>query len=183
MMLCRSGTSVADAKTLQPSRIDVEGLPWPLSVPWSGSFLTSSNPSRDLPAHGIFADIEAEIVPKYRETMIQSYPDIGDLRQNIASLLEFYQKAEFEFPDGIPDPEYDEEMMVYEKPEAILLNERLSASHMRYNSQIEEIIKCCAKQPVMLAHPSGDLDSAVVREAFEDFITVSVVMFSFRFQD
>ena len=43
-------------------RINAQDLPWPLSVPWPGSFLKSSKPERDYLVHAIFADIEVEIV-------------------------------------------------------------------------------------------------------------------------
>ena len=174
MMLCRQGTSVAQAKECQPSPIDAEDLPWPLFAPWSGSFLTSANPSRDLVAHGIFADIEEKIVDSYRERMFMENPDICQLRIELRELLQTYmpEKVVFGFPDGIDPPALDPET-TFETRDKVLLNERLKASHSRYASQVEEIIKFCAKQPVMLVHPEGEKDSAEVREAFDDFIYVS----------
>ena len=173
MKLARKGQSVLLAQRSQPSVIDVEGLPWPLSVPWVGSFLTSSNPSRDLLRHGIFAEMEVELVAKYRELLIGDHEAIGNLRSEISLILEGYlgNDIEFQFPDGIEIPSYGNKTQ--EKLASILLSERLSTSHERYNNQVEDIIKFCARQPVMLAHPHGDEDSIVVREAFVDFINVS----------
>jgi hypothetical protein len=168
MVLCRSGTSANKAKECQPSFDSVDNLPWPLSVPWSGSFLISSNPSRDLIAHGIFGDIEDYIVSKYRENMIRRAPAIGQLRDDICVIFRSVF-GEFEFADGIETPEYHN----MGNQEAMLIKEKLSASYSKYSSQVEDIIKYCGKQSVILAHPFGDKDSVVVREAFEGFITVS----------
>ena len=45
-MICRAGQSAKQLRVVQPARIDHENLPWPLSVPWSGSFVSSQNPTR-----------------------------------------------------------------------------------------------------------------------------------------
>jgi hypothetical protein len=172
MLLCRAGTSASKAKECQPI-VDHDDLPWPLSVPWSGSFLTSSNPSRDFPAHGIFGQIEELVVSEYRAELIEGFEKIGDLRNQIVAVLSCYLDpgSKFEFADGIKTPSYS-----LEKPmdlDSMLLEGRLKTSYENYNSQMLEIMKFCGKQSVMLAHPFGDKDSAVVRKAFEDFITVS----------
>ena len=147
---------------------DHTDLPWPLRVRWSGSFQTSSNHKRDYPPHAIFADIEVEIVSKYRKKMIESFPDIGALRDKISKLLQ----DDYSFPDGIKTPTYGKE--TGSMLESVLLVEQLSASHAEYARQIQAMIKFCGKKSVMLAHPSGDKDSAVVREGFKDFIDVSL---------
>jgi hypothetical protein len=163
MMKARKDTPFEAAKKSQPSRIDIEGLPWPLTVPWSKSFLTSKHAGRDYIPHMIYADIEATIVPLYRPKMINS--QVEELRSEIAEVLGVHlpNRFDFEYPDDIVY-DYDEDENWVENPESILLQERLSASHSKYNSQVEEIIKCCAKKSVMLAHPSGTYESAVVRE-------------------
>ena len=138
MTLGRAGTKVSEAKVTQIPSINIDGLPWPLSVPWSGSFLTLANPARDFPVHGIFADIEMEIVRTYRRRMIESSADIFMLRGAI---------------------------------------EQLKASHLKYVSQVEEIIKFCAKQSVLLAKPSGKNDSAQVHDRFDKFIRASFLLF------
>jgi hypothetical protein len=172
MMLCRQGSS--NLKRSQPNVNDAEGLPWPLQVPWSGSFITSQNPSRDLVAHGIFATMEVNLVKGYREKMILNHYEVGNLRHTIAQVLSFYLDAndEYHFADGIEVPvSYSGDAL--ETLAKVLLDEQLVVSYTKYNSEVEEIIKCCAKQSAMLAHPKGDLDSHVVRKAFSDFITVS----------
>ena len=78
----------------------------------------------------------------------------------------------FGFPDGINPPALDPKT-TFETHNKVFLNKRLKASHSRYTSQVEEIIKFCAKQLVMLVHPRGEKDIAEVQEAFEDFIYVS----------
>jgi hypothetical protein len=173
MMLCRAETPANKAKECQPSCHD--DLPWPLSVPWSGSFLISSNPTRDLISHGIFADIEEDIVSGYRKGMIASIAEIGQLRDDICGILCF-TFGEFQFADGIETPEYHHHpKSAAGIADRMLRKEQLSASYMTYTSQVEDIIKFCGKQSVMLAHPFGDKDSVVVREAFKGFITVSVL--------
>jgi len=171
MVLARAGTKVGQAKKWQPSRIDVEGLPWPLTVPWMGSFLTSSNPSRDLVKHGIFADMEVELVSKYRLKLVESCHTIGLLRGEIADFFTSFMDEEFVYPDDLDSPVYYKSQM--KEVDTVVHNERLLASHLNYNKQVEEIIKFCGKQSVLLAHPSSDKDSVVVREAFEVFIDVS----------
>jgi len=177
MLMCRTKRG-ADPRLSQPSRIDIEGLPWPLSVPWPGSFLTSGNAARDFNAHAVFADMEKETVKGYREQMISSHIDIGDLRNEIVNLLgKYYAKEDpqavgWYFADSISLPAYNSDTS-FEDREDTLLNDALNQSYSEYNSQVQEIIKFCARQPVMLAHPSGDKDNAFVRKAFQDFITVS----------
>lgn len=170
-MLAKGATTVKKAKKQQNPSLDVEGLPWPLSVPWSGSFLLSSKPCRDYIAHGVFSDMEVMIVSMYRWKMIESSADISELRDEMVGLLQkFY--PDFRFADGIEtwDGFKDEE---FQDLNTLLYDERLSASYLMYNSQVQEIIKFCAKQPVMLADPSGEKDSARVRAAFREFISVS----------
>ena len=175
MTLGRAGTKVAEAKVTQIPSIDIDGLPWPLSVPWSGSFLTSANPARDFPAHGIFADIEMEIVRTYRQRMIESSADIALLRGEIEALFrEFYPN--FQFADGIATPlEFNDEE--FQDLDTLLIEEKLKASHSKYVNQVEEIIKFCAKQSVLLAKPSGENDSARVRDRFDKFIRASFLLF------
>jgi hypothetical protein len=148
-------------------------LLWPLSVPWSGCFLISANPARDFPRHGIVAAIEVDIVEQYRQKMINASPEIGMLRNDISQVLGTPSDP-YRFADGLHTPskkEYSE--MGEEDIEALVRRERLSASYARYGNEVQEIIKFCAKQSVMLAHPSGNEDSALVRDAFADFIDVS----------
>ena len=181
MTICRSsGQSVKVSKTCQPALIDYEGLPWPLSVPWSGSFLTSSNPTRDFPRHGVYALIEKHIVSLYREEMIQSTPEIGVLRSDISCVLTKYlPDGTYTFADNIQTPELYETRRFTEL-ETVLHCDRLSKSFSNYNNQVEEIIKCVAKQTVLLANPFGDEDSYLVRGAFESFVDVSL---SFRWKE
>lgn len=173
MVVCRQGKGAYKSKSRQPATIIADDLPWPLSVPWSGSFLTSSNPARDFPRHGVYAAIEAYVVPLYRVDMIERYPEVGDLRNDISEILGQYVEGDepFAFADGIETPEtYG---VQHTQLDAVLESDRLSDSFVRYHSEVKEIIRCCAKQTVMLAHPFGNQDSALVREAFEDFITVT----------
>ena len=86
-MLAKGATTVKKAKKQQNPSLDVEGLPWPLSVPWSGSFLLSSKPCRDYIAHGVFSDMEVMIVSMYRWKMIESSADISKLRDEMVGLL------------------------------------------------------------------------------------------------
>jgi hypothetical protein len=184
MMLAR-GSSVKKAKKTQPSVIDLEDLIWPLSVPWSGSFLTSANTARDFPRHGVFAGIEEHVVNRYREGMVHRIPEINNLRYQISLLLgDFLIKEDegnhpvYTFPDKIPTLDEDDEGMEgVTELGPLLLQEQVSNSFTTYNREVEDIVKCCAKQSVMLAHPSGSKDSAVVREAFDAFIKVSVGLF------
>ena len=173
MAMCRQGTSVKEAKVLQPSRIDHEDLPWPLTVPWSGSFLVSSNANRDFISQGIFGVIEEELVRSYRADMLKQYPEIAELRQEISQIFSDHLPAAtaFIFPDGIEDVLNDK--VKYQEASSVLLQERLLASHSLYKSQLEEIIKFCGKQNVMLANPAGNQDSPEVRLAFKQFIEVS----------
>ena len=109
MVLAKGTTTVEKAKKQQNPSLDVEGLPWPLSVPWSGSFLLSSKPSRDYIAHGVFADMEVMIVSMYRRKMIESSADISELRDEMVGLLrKFYD--DFRFADGIETYFEDEDL-------------------------------------------------------------------------
>lgn len=153
-----------------------EHLLWPLTVPWPNSFVTSSNPARDFPRHGVFAAIEVDIVDRYRQKMIYASPEIGKLRRDILDILAHYNTLDdpYRFPDGLITPEkdgYGEK--VDENIDEFLRAQRLSASFKRYTSEVEEIMKFCGKQSVMLGHPSGSKDSIVVREIFDEFIEVS----------
>lgn len=154
-----------------------EDLLWPLSAPWQGSYIISSNPARDFPRHGIYAAMEVEVVDMYRQRMINSSSEISMLRRDISELLgSFYPPSAdpFQYPDGLNAPSEEEFSQVADDDiDALERSERSSASYERYAAQVQEIIKFCGKQPVMLAHPSGSRDSAVVRDAFDDFIKVS----------
>ena len=173
MSMCRSGQPVRKSKMSQPGLIDYEGLPWPLSVPWSGSFVTSANPSRDFPRHAMYGLIEEYIVPLYRVDMIQNTPEIGVLRDDISDILRQYLSDEdYTFPDKIQTPERYE-VRRFSQFQTVLHSDRLTESFSKYNNQVEDIIKSVAKHPVLLANPFGDKDSVVVREAFEGFIQVS----------
>ena len=178
MELGRQGTSVAKAKKQQDT-LDIKGLPWPLSVPWSGSFLTSTKPRRDLVSHGVFADIEMAVVQSYRRKMIEKFRNIGSFRLHLEELLQSYMEEglKFKFADGINFTLDIYGELEFEEHETVLLNHRLSASSSQYKSEVNDIIKFFAKQPVMLSHPSGDKDSAKVRNAFKDFIEVSCPRF------
>lgn len=177
MLMCHAGTSQDKALTCQPPRLVQKNLPWPLSVPWPGSFLISKNTSRDYIPHAIFADMEKEMVSSYREEMILETPEIGEIRGLVADqLTPFMNGQPFVFADGIEMPDYNDEFR-FVKLQAVLRQERLSASYLKYNTEMEHIVKFCEKRSVMLAHPSGDLDSVPVREAFGAFITVSRFVF------
>lgn len=158
----------------QESRINYEGVPWPLTVPWLGSFVWSANPARDFPRHGVFATIEEHVVSLYRETMITQNPEVGELREDIISIFNAYcrEGSSFTFADGIPTP--DTYTKAFVQTEQVLLEERLSASFAKYRSEVNEIIQFCAKKSVMLAHPLDNRDSAPVRDAFDGLIAVSL---------
>lgn len=175
-MICRAGQSAKQLRVVQPARIDHENLPWPLSVPWSGSFVSSQNPTRDFWRHAVYAAIEAFVVPLYRDGMIKKYPEVGELRNDISSVLENYNTGEIEyaFPDGIKTPtNYSASFAPLQE---VIRSEKISTSFAMYTNEVNEIVKMCAKQSVMLAHPSHNLDSHRVREAFDGFISVSGIV-------
>ena len=165
MTVSRDGSSVNKSMRVQKRPANEKGLlPWPLTVPWSGSFLTSKNPTRDFPEHGVYAGIEAHVVSMYRPAMVQGWTEIGMLRKSIADILGSYlaDGKEYYYPDNIQTPQIITES-----------SDPGSSSFLRYYSQVEEIIKFCAKQQVMLAHPGLNKDSASVRKSFEQFTMVS----------
>jgi hypothetical protein len=175
--------SVTKAKKIQPEFIQYWGLIWPLRVPWSGSFLTSAHHARDFPRHGVFAGIEEYVVEQYREKMVLEICEIGSLRFRISELLTDYHSehenginSTYIFPDEYQVSPWADGL-TKTSLETLLREEKLGQIFSKYKSEVEEIIKCCSKQSVMLAHPSGTQDSAVVRDAFKTFITVSVRWF------
>lgn len=179
--MCRSGSTVSKSKESQPAVIDYDGLPWPLSAPWSGSFLTSANPSRDFPKHGVYAGIEAHIVSIYREDMISAHPEIGYLRDDLKEVLRDYlhDQEEYEFPDGIETPHPYRQKLLTKLDEA-LLKDQHSAAFSRYQGEVEDIIKFCSKQSVMLVQPGANEDNSEVRGAFTHFINVSGMVWLFN---
>lgn len=174
MKMAREGWSASKAQTVQQGLIDVEDLPWPLTTPWSRSFLTSGNFARDFHRHAVYGLVEKFIVASYRQMMIKSSYEIGQLRKDILKLLERYM-PDFKFPDGIVTPSQKEynEVDNPDNLEDLLQTTNLTASFSKYNKDVEDIIKFCSKKSVMLANPNGSRDSAVVRRAFRKFIKVS----------
>ncbi|KAF8799686.1 hypothetical protein BYT27DRAFT_7316212, partial [Phlegmacium glaucopus] len=182
MKLGKSGHSAiinkrsSRGQSMQFPTINVEGLPWPLTVPWVGSFLTSANPARDFPKHATFALIETEVVSLYRKDMIKACPTIGSLRLEISATLDHYQPADslkFKLPDGIKVPDAED----YENPvdddvpvETLVQNDQLASSFSDYTEELQDIIKYCGKKKIMLAVPGGSRDNERVRDAFEVFI-------------
>lgn len=162
---------------LQPGRTDLEDLPWPLSVPWPGSFLTSNNIGRDFSKHAMFATIEAHVVSLYRLQMIEDSPAIGNLRDDLVETLSRYlpEGETFSLPDGIATPEYDVEM-ADEDVETMLKMEKQQAVFTAYETEILDMIKYCSKKKVLLAAPGGSLDNERVRKAFGAFIEVSLLI-------
>lgn len=95
MKLAKSEWSAVKSKHLQPSIIDIEDendkdIPWPLTMPWPGSFLASSNLLRNYPRHAIFALVEQQVISLYRQKMIEESPAIGELRNGIMNILSRY---------------------------------------------------------------------------------------------
>ena len=184
MKLAKSGWSAVKSKYLQPSIIDVEDqndkdIPWPLTMPWPGSFLASSNLLRDYPQHAIFALVEQQVVSLYRQKMIEESPAIGELHNGIMDILSRYLPDNdfFVFPDGIQTPEnYEEKEDEEPNIDTIILSDYWTTNCLEYATEISDIIKYCSKKKIMLAKPGGAMDNERVREHFEAFIEVSIVI-------
>ena len=91
-------------------------------------------------------------------------------------VLENYNngEVEYEFTDGIKTPtNYSASFAPLQE---VICSEKISTSFAMYTNEVNEIVKMCAKQSIMLAHPSHNLDSHRVREAFDGFISVSGIV-------
>jgi len=152
MKLGKGGWSSIKSEGLQPGRINIEGLLWPLTVPWSNSFLTMSNIVRDFPRHAVSALVEKNVVELYHPEMIAELPAVGTLRREMTEILTRYlpDKDEFAFADGIQQTTYKEKKDI--KLESLLKNERQMTMFGGYNSELADIIKYCSKKKIIL-HP------------------------------